>query len=138
MSAKINRLSLLLAFAVVLALGAVGFALFGGGVKKAQPARNRTAPPKLVATVTASGEVTLTTPNGQAVTVLPSGWYTVHVRVNSSSANFCLTGPAVRQTTRAHFTGEAIWGVHFIKGTYRYESACGDSSRATTHVISVD
>lgn len=138
MSAKINRLSLFLAFAAVLAVTAAGFALFGGGAKKTQPARNRTAPPKLVATVTASGQVTLTTPNGRPVTVLPSGWYTVHVRVNSSSANFCLTGPAVRHATRTHFTGEAIWGVHLIKGTYRYENACGDSSRAAMHVISVD
>jgi hypothetical protein len=134
---KINRLSLFLAFAVVLALGAAAVVLVGAA-KKAEPARNRTAPPKLIATVTASGQVTLTTLNGQPVTVLSSGWYTVRVRVNSSSADFCLTGPTVRHTTRTHFTGEAIWGVHFIKGTYRYENACGGGSHATTHVVSVD
>jgi hypothetical protein len=137
MSAKINRLSLLLAFVVVLALGAAGVVLFGAS-KKAKPGANRTPPPRLIATVTASGQLTLTTANGQAVTVLPSGWYTVHVRVNSGNAAFCLTGPTVRYATRTHFIGEAILGVHFIKGTYRYESACGDGSHATTHVIPVD
>jgi hypothetical protein len=136
MSAKINRLSLFLAFAVALALAVAGVVLFGG-TKRAEPAR-RTAPPKLIATVTASGQVTLTTPSGRSVTVLPSGWYTVRVRVNSSSADFCLTGPTVRHATHTHFTGEAIWGVHFIKGTYRYNNACGDGSHATMHVISVD
>jgi hypothetical protein len=137
MSAKINGRSLFLAVAAVLALGAAGVVLFGA-TDKTEPHGGRSAPHKLIATVTASGQVTLTAPNGQPVTVLPSGWYTLRVRVNSSNADFCLTGPTVRHATRTHFTGEAIWGVHFIKGTYRYENTCSDSTNATTHVISVD
>jgi len=136
MRAKLNRLWPFLAVAVVLALVAAGAVLFGAG-KKAEPGSNRTAPPKLIATVTASGQVTLTAPNGHPVTRLPSGWYTVLVRVNSSNADFHLTGPTVRQTTRTHFTGEALWGVHFIVGTYRYENAHSGSSHATMHLISV-
>jgi hypothetical protein len=102
-----------------------------------QPVRKTTAPPKLTATVSASGEVTLTTSDGRALTRLPSGRYTVLVSVNSGDADFHLTGPAVNHATHAHFIGVALWGVHFVKGTYRYTNDRGPHGAGTTHVVSV-
>jgi hypothetical protein len=94
-----------------------------------------TVPPKLMAMVSASGRVALTDRNGQAVTRLRRGWYTLLVRVDSSRADFHVSGPGLHRTTRAHFTGEALWGIRLLKGTYRYYS--DRSVRATTHFVSV-
>jgi hypothetical protein len=98
-------------------------------------ARGPTAPPKLTATVGASGQVGLTDRNGHAVTRLRRGWYTLLVRVNSGRADFRLSGPGVNRATRTHFTGEALWGIHFLRGTYRYYN--DHSVRAATRVVSV-
>jgi len=91
-----------------------------------------------MATVDASGRVTLTTPIGDAVSQIPSGRYTLLVRVNSPEAGFRLSGPGVRHATSAGFTGLAIWGVRFLEGrTYRYESTRGTNARPAAHLISV-
>jgi hypothetical protein len=82
-------------------------------------ARRATAPPKLTASISASGQVALTDRNGHAVARLRRGWYTLLVRVESSRADFHMSGPAVHRATRARFTGEALWGIHFLKGAYR-------------------
>jgi hypothetical protein len=55
--------------------------------------------------------------------------------VDSSRADFHVSGPGLHRTTRAHFTGEALWGIRLLKGTYRYYS--DRSVRATTHFVSV-
>jgi hypothetical protein len=86
-----------------------------------------------MATVNPSGAVTLTTSSGHAVTRLRSGRYTLLVSVNSSAAGFRLSGPGVEHSTSAQFTGLAVWGVHFLRGTYRYRSSRGGAA----HVISV-
>jgi hypothetical protein len=41
----------------------------------------------------------------------------------------------VHRATLARFTGEALWGIHFLKGTYRYYN--DHSVRATLHLVSV-
>lgn len=41
----------------------------------------------------------------------------------------------MHRTTLAHFTGEALWGIHLLKGTYRCYN--DHSVRATTHFVSV-
>jgi hypothetical protein len=46
-----------------------------------------------------------------------------------------VSGPGVHRTTLAHFTGEALWGIHLLKGTYRCYN--DHSVRATTHFVSV-
>jgi hypothetical protein len=117
------------------AVGAVGC---GGGVSGAsnQPtASNTPAPTKLNATVEANGQVSLTTPTGGAVTHLHNGLYTIMVTVNSTTADFHLTGPSVQRTTRAHVASVAIWGIQFLKGTYHYLN--DQNPRASTHTISV-
>ncbi len=123
--------------ALLVAAVAVGVLALSGSTKKG-PDTVRAAPAgKLMATVSASGRVTLTTPNGDAVTHLRNGRYEVLVTVSSPEAGFRLSGPGVQHTTSAGFTGLAIWGVRFVKGTYRYESRRGAVGRATAHVISV-
>jgi hypothetical protein len=92
-------------------------------------------PTKLNATVGVEGQVTLTTPNGHAITRLPNGFYTILVRVNSTAADFHLTGPNVQRATREHVASLAIWGVQLLKGTYHYLNDL--DPRATTHVITV-
>jgi hypothetical protein len=122
--------------ALLVAVAVTVLALSGSTKKRADTVR--AAPPgKLMATVSASGRVTVTTPNGDAVTHLRNGRYAVLVTVNSPEAGFRLSGPGVHHATSAGFTGLAIWGVRLLKGTYRYESTRGAGGRSTAHVISV-
>jgi hypothetical protein len=130
-----SRLARLAASSAMLSAGAVAIASCGTATTS-QPARSQTAPPKLIATAGSSGEVTLTTATGQPVTRLPSGWYTIMVNVNSRNADFHLTGPTVERTAGAS-GGVALWGVHFLKGTYRYMNDRDGDARTSTRVISV-
>jgi hypothetical protein len=90
---------------------------------------------KLLATVSTTGQVTLTDSGGHTVTRLHSGWYSIFVTVNAAGADFHLTGPGVDSATKAKIPGVAIWGLHFPKGTYRYMN--DRDAGATTHVLSV-
>lgn len=91
---------------------------------------------KLLATVsTTGGEATLTDSGGRAITRLRSDWYTIFVTVNAAGADFHLTGPSVDSATKSKTPGVALWGIHFLKGTYRYMN--DHDARATTHVLSV-
>ncbi len=92
-------------------------------------------PTKLLATVEPSGEVALTTSAGRALIRMRSGWYTVFVTVNAAGADFHLTGPGVDSATKSKVPGVALWGIHFLKGTYHYTN--DHDARATTHVLSV-
>lgn len=133
MSSKTKPCRPCIALAVVLAL--TGAASAPAGL--AQPARvvRNGPPPRLTATVSASGAVSLTEARGHVVKRLRNGWYTVAIMVNSPNADFHLTGPKVQRVTRPRFTGVAIWGLHFLKGTYRYMS--DRRVRATRRTISV-
>jgi len=132
MKASIARRLRLVAVLAVLGVG-VAAVLLSGVTKKSGPA-HQSNPPELMATVAASGEVTLTL-KGRPVTRLHSGVYTVLVRVSSSTAGFRLTGPGVDHTTRAHFVGLALFGVRFVTGTYSYASNGG--AHTIAHAISV-
>ena len=91
---------------------------------------------KLLATVsTTGGEAALTDAGGHMITRLRSGWYTIFVTVNAAGADFHLAGPSVDSATKAKVPGVALWGVHLVKGTYRYMN--DHDARATTHVLSV-
>jgi hypothetical protein len=92
-------------------------------------------PTKLLARVETSGQVALTTSAGRAITHLRSGWYTIFVTVNAAGADFHLAGPSVDSATKAKIPGVALWGIHLLKGTYRYMN--DRDARATTHVLSV-
>jgi hypothetical protein len=142
----------------VLAITGVAAALAGGGCGGAsgaatdaatatqaaaatQPAAAKAAEApgptnKLLATVSATGsEATLTDSGGHTLTRLRRGWYTVFVTVNAAGADFHLTGPNVDSATKAKIPGVALWGIHFLKGTYRYMN--DHDRRATTHAVSV-
>jgi hypothetical protein len=93
-------------------------------------------PPQLSALLSSSGDVSITNSDGQPVTHLASGHYTLSINVESPSGDFRLIGPGFRRRTRPHFTGIVLWGLHLLKGTYRYlDGAAG--KRASVHVISV-
>jgi hypothetical protein len=66
---------------------------------------------------------------------VPSGWYTVFVTVNAVRADFHLTGPSVNSATKSNVPGVALWGIHFLKGTYHY--ANDRDPRAASRVLSV-
>jgi hypothetical protein len=123
--------------AAALAIG--GCSGVSGAAKQAAASKTAEAPAptnKLLATVSATGgAVTLTDSGGHAITRLRSGWYTIFVTVNAAGADFHLTGPSVDSATKAKIPGVALWGIHFLKGTYRYMN--DHHARATTHVLSV-
>jgi hypothetical protein len=91
---------------------------------------------KLLATVSTTGaEVTLTDSSGHALRRLRRGWYTIFVTVNAAGADFHLNGPSVNSDTKSKVPGVALWGIHLLKGTYRYMN--DHDARTTTHVLSV-
>jgi len=135
MSSKAGTRTRLAAVWALVAVTAAAVSILSGVAQTTKPAKSAPLPPKLTATVSTSGQVSVTASTGRAVTRLHNGWYTVGVTVDSPSANFHLVGPRVQRATRANFTGVAVWGVHFLKGAYRYLS--DRDVRATTHVITV-
>jgi hypothetical protein len=127
---------------LAIAGAAVAFATggCGSGVSGATSTSKATEAPsptnKLLATVsTTGGQVTLTDSGGRTLTRLRSGWYTIFVTVNAAGADFHLAGPSVDSATKAKVPGVALWGIHFLKGTYRYMNDRDASS--TTHALSV-
>ncbi len=108
----------------------------GGVAAINTPSANAKLPPRLSADLSPSGAVSLTNSAGQPVTVLPSGRYTLSIDVEASHGDFRLIGPMIRRRTRPHFSGVVLWGLHLVKGTYRY---LNDESGAhpTVHVINV-
>jgi hypothetical protein len=138
-----SGLAAVLPAAVVVALAGCGGAQQAPSTPVPRPAAGRVIPPspgrtphQLSATVTPQGQVTaLTAPGGRAVTRLRSGWYSVRIAVDSMKANFDLVGPNVHRKTTPHSMDLAIWGIHFLPGTYRYLNDTDPS--ATSHEISV-
>jgi hypothetical protein len=102
----------------------------GRNAKKAPP-----APPKLSGVVSAQGAVILKDGRGAAVRRLRPGWYTVLIAVETRTADFHLVGPGTNKSTGRHFLGDVLWGVHFVRGTYRYMS--DSNATGTTHSVSV-
>jgi hypothetical protein len=136
------------ASSVVLATFAVGLLvatilLLGRGAAVAPPrpagkpdAARLLPPPELSTTVSATGQLTpLRTASGRAVARLHTGWYSVRITVDSTKAGFYLAGPNVHRATSPRSMDLAIWGIHFVRGTYRYMN--DNNARATTRVISV-
>jgi hypothetical protein len=119
--------------------GASGAAKQTAATKQTAAAKTAEAPAptnKLLATISTTGrEATLTDSGGRSITRLRSGWYTIFVTVNAAGADFHLSGPSLDSATKAKIPGVALWGIHFLKGTYRYMN--DHDARATTHVLSV-
>jgi hypothetical protein len=108
----------------------------GGAVVVNTPPAHAKLPPRLTVVLSSAGAVSLKNAQGQAVTQLSSGRYTLSISVESKRGDFRLTGPMINRRTRPHFSGVVLWGVHLLPGTYRY---LNDESGAhpTVHVINV-
>ena len=79
------------------------------------------APGVLLATVgTNDGTNISLTRNGQAVTQIPAGTYTIEVRDRSRVHNFHLTGRGVNESTTVAFVGTVTWTVTFTQGIYTF------------------
>jgi plastocyanin len=75
---------------------------------------------KLVGTVGPGFTISLTTEDGQAVTTLPAGAYTIAVDDKSSSHNFHLTGPGVDDSTEVSEEATETFNVDLQSGTYSF------------------
>ena len=58
--------------------------------------------------------------NGNRVTKIDPGTYTVHVSDRSDIHNFHLAGPGVNESTGVEGQEETTWTVTFVEGRYRY------------------
>jgi plastocyanin len=90
---------------------------------------NTTSPPT---TTSAAGGMTLDgtvgpgftislTQNGQSVSTLKPGQYTITVDDKSDIHNFHLTGPGVDKATDVGGTGKQTWTVDLKAGSYHYQ-----------------
>jgi plastocyanin len=66
-------------------------------------------------------EISLTGSDGQAVSTLTPGTYTIDVNDQSDAHNFHLTGPGVEETTDVGGTGTTTWTVTLQDGSYHFQ-----------------
>jgi plastocyanin len=111
-----------------LAVAALALAGCGGGNEASGTTESQTT----TETTTASGntlqgsvgpgfEISLKDSNGQDVTSLAAGTYTITVDDQSSSHNFHLTGEGVDETTDVGGTGMETWTVTLKAGSYHFQ-----------------
>ena len=65
-------------------------------------------------------EISLTTEDGEDVTSLPAGSYTIEINDQSDQHNFHLSGPGVDTTTEVSEVGEVTWELDLEAGSYEY------------------
>ena len=75
---------------------------------------------ELYASVGPGFEISLTTEDGEDVTSLAPGTYTVEVDDKSDQHNFHLSGPGVNKRTTVRFRGTQTWTLRLRKGRYRF------------------
>jgi hypothetical protein len=100
----------------------LGFVFALGLVAAALATRSSSAP--AAATLSASvgpGFSISLTQNGQSVTQLPPGDYTVDVSDTATVHDFHLSGPGVDQATSVPGTGSATWSVTLTTGSYHFQ-----------------
>jgi Copper binding proteins, plastocyanin/azurin family len=118
--------TLALALCVLAASGTL--AACGGDNEEAAPPA---APPAETATPPAEGGTTLQgsvgpgfeislTQDGNPVTELPAGTYTIDVNDQADVHNFHLSGPGVDEATDVAGTGETTWTVDLQAGEYTF------------------
>ena len=91
----------------------------------AEPPAEAPAPAEAEAATTLVGSVgpgfTITlTVDGEPVSALPAGSYTIEVDDMAGSHNFHLTGPGVEEATEVAETGKATWEVTLEAGEYTF------------------
>jgi plastocyanin len=74
----------------------------------------------LLASVGPGFEISLTNEEGDAVSTLASGTYTIEVNDQSDAHNFHLTGPGVDETTSVGEVAEVTWEVTLEAGSYEF------------------
>jgi plastocyanin len=75
---------------------------------------------ELYASVGPGFEISLTTEDGEDVTTLTSGTYTVEVKDQSDAHNFHLTGTGVDESTEVGEETEVTWEVTLENGSYDF------------------
>ena len=114
-----SRVALTLGVVAALALGGCG-----GDDDEAAP-DGADAPITAGSTLTASVgpgfEISLTGPDGDAVTALAAGDYTIEVDDQSDMHNFHLTGTGVDEDSGVSETGTSTWEVTFEDGSYVFQ-----------------
>ena len=106
--------------ALIAALVGIGFVVPG-----AVDARSTAPPQPLVATVgdpsvPETFRITLRDANGNPVSHVDPGTYTINVHDYATTHNFHLSGPGVDEATDIEGTTSTTWTVTFGNGTYRY------------------
>ena len=131
-----RRRSLALLAMPLILLAALGAACGGSGGGSSSTPPATTAAPAAATTAAAGGggtaggtldgtvgpgfTITLTQ-NGQPVTQLAAGTYTIVVDDKATIHNFHLTGPGVDEATDVGGTGKTTWTVDLKAGTYHYQ-----------------
>ncbi len=75
----------------------------------------------LQASVGPGFEISLTGPDGAAVTTLAAGEYTIDVNDQSDAHNFHLSGTGVDEATGVDESGTTTWNVTFEAGSYHFQ-----------------
>ena len=119
----------LLAVAALVALAAL---LPGSAQPRAQQAPQST----LLATVGPGFEIALTSQEGQPVTSLREGTYTIRVSDRAATHNFHLFGPGVDQMTAVPEATETTWTVNLRAGGYAF--VCDPHARAMKGTFAVE
>lgn len=117
-----------IALVLVLALGSIGLVGCGGGDdEEGTTETETTAEPTipvgstLQASVGPGFEISLTGENGDDVTTLAAGEFTIEVDDKSSAHNFHLTGSGVDEDSGVNEIGSSIWTVTFAEGSYHFQ-----------------
>jgi hypothetical protein len=118
---------------IVLALATLALAAAGcGGGDNESASTTETATTETTSTSGETGttlqgsvgpgfEISLTGSDGQAVSTLTPGTYTIDVNDQSDAHNFHLTGPGVEETTDVGGTGTTTWTVTLQDGSYHFQ-----------------
>ena len=91
---------------------------FGYGLVDALAAVEGTA--DLIGTVGPGFTIDLKYPNGDDVTTLPEGQYSILIHDLGTIHNYHLQGSGVNEMTDIAGTGDVTWNVTFVPGTYNY------------------
>lgn len=117
-----------IALVLVVAAVGVGLAGCGGGDDEASTTETETTAGPTVpvgstlsASVGPGFEISLTTEDGDDVTTLAAGDYTIDVDDKSSSHNFHLTGSGVDEDSGVNEIGSSTWTVTFQPGSYHFQ-----------------
>src|SRR5262245_20838603 len=115
----------------VVLMAGVALVLAGGGQGRA--ADN----PVLTGVVGPAFTITLQGSDGQPVSTLVEGTYTINVSDRSSTHDFHLFGPGINQTTVVTETGDTAWTVNLTPGGYAFlcDPHVGGAMRGTFSVV---